>query len=222
MRPALVLLLRRAVVWLTLACFVTTQTVAQTGPHAEGTAAGQAANPVIRGTINAPDASAVVPGYTTTPPERGYYGQPNLSGQTSARLAACATTPNDPVCQALLGARASANTPREPVSPYDPAVLDARRVAANPSTALEDIASYYSGCQVETVATPATETRVCRQYSGATAQSCARTLSVSISRTSSCPPGEWFAQAASGSVALGVQCKPDQPASGQRFRVTNR
>ena len=221
MRPALVLLLRRAVVWLTLACFVTTQTVAQTGPHAEGTAAGQAANPVIRGTINAPDASAVVPGYTTTPPERGYYGQPNLSGQTSARLAACATTPNDPVCQALLGARASANTPREPVSPYDPAVLDARRVAANPSTALEDIASYYSGCQVETVATPATETRVCRQYSGATAQSCARTLSVSISRTSSCPPGEWFAQAASGSVALGVQCKPDQPASGQRFRVTN-
>jgi conjugal transfer mating pair stabilization protein TraN len=163
----------------------------------------------------------VVPGYTTTPPERGYYGQPNLSGQTSARLAACATTPNDPVCQALLGARASANTPREPVSPYDPAVLDARRVAANPSTALEDIASYYSGCQVETVATPATETRVCRQYSGATAQSCARTLSVSISRTSSCPPGEWFAQAASGSVALGVQCKPDQPASGQRFRVTN-
>lgn len=97
MRPALVLLLRRAVVWLTLACFVTTQTVAQTGPHAEGTAAGQAANPVIRGTINAPDASAVVPGYTTTPPERGYYGQPNLSGQTSARLAACATTPNDPV-----------------------------------------------------------------------------------------------------------------------------
>ncbi|MBO0942379.1 conjugal transfer protein TraN, partial [Acidovorax temperans] len=221
MRPALVLLLRRAVVWLTLACFVTTQTVAQTGPHAEGTAAGQAANPVIRGTINAPDASAVVPGYTTTPPERGYYGQPNLSGQTSARLAACATTPNDPVCQALLGARASANTPREPVSPYDPAVLDARRVAANPSTALEDIASYYSGCQVETVATPATETRVCRQYSGATAQSCARTLSVSISRTSSCPPGEWFAQAASGNVALGVQCKPDQPASGQRFRVTN-
>ena len=221
MRLALSLLLRRTIVWFTLTCFVTTQTAAQTGPHAEGTAAGQAANPVIRGAINAPDASAVVPGYTTTPPERGYYGQPNLSGQTSARLAACATTPNDPTCQALLGARASANTPREAVSPYDPAVLGARRVAANPSTALEDIASYYSGCQIYTVATPSAETRVCRQYSGATAQSCGRTLSVSISRTSSCPPGEWFAQAASGSVALAVQCKPDQPASGQRFRVTS-
>lgn len=213
--------LKRAVVWLTLACFVTTHVGAQVGPYAEGTAAGQAANPVIRGNITTPSATDVVPGYTTTPPERGYYGQPNLSGQTSARLAACATMPNDPVCQALLGARASANTPREPVSPYDPAVLGARRVAANPATALEDIASFYSGCQVETVATPATETRVCRQYSGATSQSCARTLSVSISRTSSCSPGEWFAQAASGSVGLAVQCKPDQPASAQRMRVTS-
>lgn len=213
--------IKRATVWFTMACFVLTHATAQVGPHAEGTAAGQAANPVARGAINAPDAAAVVPGYTTTPPERLYHGQPNLSGQTSARLAACATTPNDPVCQALLGARASANTPREAISPYDPAVLGARRVAANPSTALEDIASFYSGCQVDTVATPASETRVCRQYTGATAQSCARSLSVSISRTSSCSPGEWFAQSASGSTGMGVQCRPDQPPSQQRMRVTS-
>ena len=198
-------LAKRAIVWITLSCFVLTHATAQVGPHAEGTAAGQAANPFARGNINAPDASTVVPGYTTTPPERLYHGQPNLSGQTSARLAACATTPNDPVCQALLGARASANTPREAISPYDPAVLGARRVAANPSTALEDIASYYSGCQVDTVATPTSETRVCRQYTGATAQSCARTLSVSISRTSSCSPGEWFAQSSSGSTSIAIQ-----------------
>jgi len=221
MPTALALLLRRIVVVFTLASFLATQTAALAGPHEEGTAAGQAANPVTRGTITAPSATSVVPGYTAAPPERLYYGQPNLSGQTSAQLAACALTPNDPVCQALLGARASANTPREPVSPYDPAVLGARRIAANPSTQLEDIASYYSGCQVDTVATPATETRVCRQYSGATAQSCARTLSVSISRTSSCSPGDWFAQAASGRIALAVQCKPDLPASAQHFRVTS-
>ncbi|MBP6779194.1 MAG: type-F conjugative transfer system mating-pair stabilization protein TraN [Ottowia sp.] len=221
MPTALALLLRRIVVGFTLLSFLTTQTAAVAGLHEEGTAAGQAANPVVRETITAPGASSVVPGYTTAPPERLYYGQPNLSGQTSAQLAACALTPNDPVCQALLGARASANTPREPVSPYDPAVLGARRIAANPATQLEDIASYYSGCQVDTVATPATETHVCRQYSGATAQSCARTLSVSISRASSCSPGEWFAQAATGSIALAVQCKPDLPASAQRFRATS-
>jgi conjugal transfer mating pair stabilization protein TraN len=220
MHPAITLLLRRTVLGFTLASFIATQTAAVAGPHEEGTAAGQAANPTIRGTINTPSASSVVPGYTTAPPETLYYGQPNLSGQTSARLAGCAMTPNDPVCQALLGARASANTPREPVSPYDPAVLGARRIAANPSTQLEDIASYYSGCQVDAVATPPTETRVCRQYTGASAQSCARTLSVSITRTSSCSPGDWFAQAAAGAIGLSVQCKPDQPASQQRMRVT--
>ena len=34
MRLALSLLLRRTIVWFTLTCFVTTQTAAQTGPHA--------------------------------------------------------------------------------------------------------------------------------------------------------------------------------------------
>lgn len=221
MRAPLSSLLRQAVIWVTLASFLTTQTAAIAGPHEEGTAAGQAANPMVRGTINTQSATSVVPGYTTTPAERAYYGQPNLSGQTSAQLAGCTHTPNDPVCQALLGAQASANTPRAPVSPYDPAVLAARRIAANPSTVLEDIASYYSGCQVDTLVTPSTETRVCRQYSGTTGQSCARTLSVSISRTSSCAPGDWFAQAASGSTGMAVQCAPDLPASAQHLRVTS-
>ena len=61
--------MRRLVIWFTLICFVTTQTAAVAGPHEEGTAAGQAASPVIRGTVNTPSASTTVPGYTTTPPE---------------------------------------------------------------------------------------------------------------------------------------------------------
>jgi conjugal transfer mating pair stabilization protein TraN len=212
---------RHAIVWLTLGCFVTTQAGAQASAHAEGAAAGQAANPVIRGTINAPSASAIVPGYTTMPPGRAYYGQPNLAGQANAHLAACALGTSDPVCQALLGAQTSANTPRTPVSAYDPAVLAARRVAGNPSTVLVNIASYYSGCQVDAVSTPPLETRICRQYSGVTAQSCARTLNVSVSRSISCPPGEWFVEGAAGSISLAVQCKPDLPPSRQHFRVAN-
>ena len=78
---------RKAVVWLTLACFVTTQTASLAGPHDEGVAAGRAANPVARGGITAPGASAVVPGYSTAPPERSYYGRPDLAAQGSARLA---------------------------------------------------------------------------------------------------------------------------------------
>ena len=121
--------MRRLVIWCTLICFVMTQTAAVAGPHEEGTAAGQAANPVIRGTVNAPSASTTVPGYTTTPPETTYYGQPNLSGAANARLTACASTPNDPVCQAQRGALSSANTPRLAISPYDPSVVGARDIA---------------------------------------------------------------------------------------------
>ena len=211
---------KRIVVWCTLGCCVTTQAGAQSAAHAQGMAAGQAVQSVIRGHLNASDASAVVPGYTAAPPERAHYGQPNLSGASATRLAACTLTPGDPVCQALLGARTSAQTPREPVQPYDPAVLGARRVAGNPAAVLEDIASFYSGCQVDAVPAAATETRVCRQGSGATGASCARMLTVEVERTSSCAPGTWFALAGSRDVALAVQCRPDQP--HQRMRATDR
>lgn len=212
---------RRIVVWLTLLCFVTTQTAALAQPHAEGTAAGQAANTATRSQINTPQATAVVPGYTTAPPESAYYGQQNLSSQATARLAACTLTPNDPVCQAQRGAVSSANTPRETISPYDPNILAARRIAGNPATTLEDIASYYSGCQVSTNATPSTETRVCRRYSAGAQQTCARTLNVSVTRTESCTPSDWFAHASSGSTGLDIQCIPDRSVAQQHFRITN-
>lgn len=138
--------LRHALVWLTLACFVSVQTTAVAAGHEEGTAAGQASLAPIRGAVNGSSASTVVPGYTATPPERGYYGQANLSGAANARLAACALTPNDPTCQAQLGALASANTPRQAVLPSDPAVVAARQIAGNPSLALGSLADYYSGC----------------------------------------------------------------------------
>jgi conjugal transfer mating pair stabilization protein TraN len=212
--------LQRFIVWCTLGCLVTTQAGAQSAAHAEGMAAGQAVQSVIRSHLNASDASSVVPGYTATPPERAHYGQPNLSGASGAHLAACALTPADPVCQALLGAQASAQTPREPVLPYDPAVLDARRVAGNPGTVLEDITRFYSGCQVDTVPTAATEARVCRQGSQAATAACARTLSVYVERTDSCAPGTWSALAGSDALQLDVQCRPDQPQ--QRLRARDR
>ena len=104
--------LRKVVVWFTLVCFVTTQTASVAGPHEEGVAAGQAANPVARGSVTAPSATGVVPGYTTTPPERSYYRQPNLASQGNARLALCVTLPNDPTCQVAARPASSAAWPR--------------------------------------------------------------------------------------------------------------
>ncbi|KQP23395.1 type-F conjugative transfer system mating-pair stabilization protein TraN [Pseudorhodoferax sp. Leaf267] len=187
--------------------------------HAEGLAAGQAVQSTVRDSLTTPRASEVVPGYTAAPPERAYFGQP-LSGASEARRAACLLSPHDPMCQALLGAQASAQTPRPAVPAYDPAVLGAARIAGNPAAVLEDIGQFYSGCQVDTVVTAATEPRTCRQYSGATPQSCDRTLAVEVARTSSCAPGDWLAQATSGALALAVQCKPD--AAAARLRLMER
>ena len=213
--------LRKVVVWFTLVCFVTTQTASVAGPHEEGVAAGQAANPVARGSVTAPSATGVVPGYTTTPPERSYYRQPNLASQGNARLALCATLPNDPTCQAQRGALASANTPRPAVSPDDPAVAAARDIGRSPSSVLGSLAAYYSGCTTTVTNQPATtQTRSCLRYLGVGNYSCARSLTVATDRTTSCTPGDWFAHAGSGRAGIDVQCLPDRPETAQHFRVT--
>lgn len=184
----------RQVIWITLFCFITTQSAAVAGPFEEGNAAGQAANPAIRGTINETSASSAVPGYTMTPPETAYYGQPGLSGAANARLTVCAASSNDPVCQAQRGALTSANTPRAPVSAYDPAVSAARDIARNPSSTLGSLADYYSGCSTSEVGTAAGTTRaICNRYSGVGNYATQRDLTVEVELQPNCAEGSWFA-----------------------------
>ena len=186
--------MRRLIIWITLFCFVTTQSAAIAGPFEEGTAAGQAVNPVVRGTVNIPSASGVVPEYTTTPPETAYYGQPNLSGAANTRLSTCAAGTSDPVCQAQDGALTSANTPRPAISAYDPAVTAARDIARNPSSALGSLADYYSGCTTAEANTAAgTTTKVCNRYSGVGNYTTRRDLTVEINLQPSCTEGTWLA-----------------------------
>ena len=161
--------MKKRIVTVTLWCVLWSQLAAHADPHDEGLAAGAAANPVIRGTVNQPSAASVVPGYTATPPETAYAGQPNLTPQVNAHLSACATTPNDPVCQAQLGALASASTPRPTVTASDPNVAQASAIARNPSLALGSLAAYYAGCITNDVAPTATGSPVPAQ---ATASNC--------------------------------------------------
>ncbi len=97
--------MKKLIIWLTLVSFLSMVTFPSgaTGQNDEGKAAGQAANTYARGSVNGPQASANVPGYTATPAESAYYGQSNLAGQANARLAYCATALSDPVCQAQGG-----------------------------------------------------------------------------------------------------------------------
>ena len=213
--------IRQGVIWFTLFCFVTTQTASVAGPHEEGVAAGQAANPVARGKVNAPAATLVVPGYTTTPSERSHYRQPDLASQGNARLALCATLPNDPTCQAQRGALTSANTPRPAVSPDDPEVAAARDIGRSPSSVLGNLAAYYSGCTTTVTALPpTTQPRSCLRYQNVGNYSCSRSLTVSTERTTNCTPGNWFAHADSGRAGIDAQCLPDRPDTAQHFRVT--
>jgi conjugal transfer mating pair stabilization protein TraN len=214
---------RKVIVWFTLTCFVTTQTANAAGPHDEGVAAGQAANPVARGSVNATSATTVVPDYTTAPSERTYYGQPNLGAQGNARLSACLLTPDDPVCQAQRGAISSANTPRPAVSPYDPAVAGASDIGRNPSNVLGSLAAYYAGCTVtETTAPPGVSTKLCNRYTGIGNYTTRRDLNVQVELVPNCTQGDWFVHGqvnrnGSDYMVAEAQCRL-QPDGTQRFR----
>src|SRR6202051_1955097 len=90
-------------------------------PHAEWCAAGNAANAVIRGMLNQPTATSVLPPgyYNPNPPETSFYGQPSLSGATAARIAYCNShaAVNDITCQATRTAIGSASPPPPPPTP---------------------------------------------------------------------------------------------------------
>ena len=152
---------KRVIVWIMVQALLISQTSAfAQSSHDQGVSAGQSANTTIRGLVNQPSANSVVPGYTTTPPEASLSGRPALGTDVSAKLAACAATPNDPGCQALRNAITSANTPRPTISPTDPSVAAASRIARNPSLDLGDLSAYYSGCTTTNATTAAhTETR---------------------------------------------------------------
>ena len=140
--------------------------LALAGPVEEGKTAGATANSAARPAINATDAAANVPGYSATPPEASLYASPSLSSEATARIAVCALTPTDPSCQAILGARASAGTPRPPVLATDPSITAARAISSDPSSQGVSLTSVYSGCTTRTTPlSPATyDTQSCYQY----------------------------------------------------------
>lgn len=212
---------RRIVAWLTICALLFGRAPAYAQAHDEGLAAGASANAAIRGMVDAPTASSVVPGYTATPPQAALAGRTDLAREAADRLAACAATPADPTCQALRTATDSAGRPKPPVGADDPAVAAASRIARNPSVDLGSLASFYSGCATTEVTTPAhAEARSCLRYPASEGYGCTDRLTVDVARSTSCEPGAWFAHAEAGGIGLDVQCLPDRPDAGQHFRLT--
>jgi conjugal transfer mating pair stabilization protein TraN len=157
---------RRIAGCLLLGWLASLHALALAAPVEEGKAAGTAANAAVRPAINATDAAANVPGFTATPAEAALYGSPSLSGDAAARMAACALAPTDPTCQAILGARASAGTPRPPVLPTDPSITAARAITGDPASQGVSLTSVYSGCTTRTtlLSPAAFDRQSCFQY----------------------------------------------------------
>src|ERR1700682_83614 len=165
-------------------------------PHAEGVAAGNAAKALIRGMVNQPTATSVLPPgyYNPNPPETSLYGQPSLSGATAARIAYCNSPAavNDITCQAIRTAIASANTPRPPVSPTDISVLGANSAANNPAAPGVTLSGVYSACTTQTqLLSPAVyDTQSCNNYYLRSIDNqCQKTLTVQVTWDYVCPPG---------------------------------
>jgi conjugal transfer mating pair stabilization protein TraN len=176
--------------------------VATGAPTDEAAAANSAVNAVGLGVLNGTDAAATVPGYTTTPPEKSYYGTTNLSTPTSARIAAC-TGSTDPICEATKGTIESAVAPRPSVGPYDPSIAAVRDIQNNPTATLGDLSGYYAGCTTKSVAEAAgTEKKMCARYVGEGNIRCANRLGVEGSLVESCSPGTYLPTTGGDSVYI--------------------
>lgn len=158
--------MRRFVTWATLVIFSSQQTLGVAAPADEAAANAAAANITIQGFITKQSATEVVPGYTETPPETGYYATPNLNVPAQSQVTNCATA-TDPSCEAVTTGVNSAATPKPNLGQYDPEISQTRDIAANPGALLGDLSPYYSGCTVTTVPVAAgTETKKCQRYAG--------------------------------------------------------
>ncbi len=185
--------MRKIITWAVLFCFCANQTLIFAAPADEAAANAAAANIQFQGFISTPSASAVVPGYTANPPETSYYGNPNLSTFSSARVSSCATS-SDPACQAVSSGISSAVAPKPPMGPYDPAIAGVRDIANNPGAILGDLSAYYSGCTTTTVPTASGfETKKCERYAALGKLRCSKKLTGEVTRGVGCAPGTWIA-----------------------------
>lgn len=83
----------RLTVWVMVQALIVVQTTAiAQSSHEQGIAAGRAANATIRGLVNQPSATTVVPGYTAAPPQAALAGRAALGADVNAKLAACTAT----------------------------------------------------------------------------------------------------------------------------------
>lgn len=192
----------------------------------EGKAMGQTMAPGVVQGITTPGSTAVVPAYSSTPPQSQIWSSQDFGTPLAQQQAACAANPQEPSC-AGMGA-ATLPRPRWVIPASDPSRASAP-VARDPSLMLGDMASTYSACTVgtPTLLQPAQyQRRACSLSTSAwTQHPCEKTLDVVPGTRYSCLPGTWFARAEGSITGLGwtraeVRCDLEQTGVLSTFQLS--
>ena len=191
--------LRATAALLVAALSLSVQAQSQSDAFKQGAALGRSGNTAGRSQINGNTAQASVPGYTATPPQMSYFGSPGIAAPAAAAANACSGSGNSggygaQACNAVNFSQT--NPTRRPsfsIAPNDPLLTGAKTITADPQAIAGNIAGTYSGCAVQTTATPDRfETALCHQDRTTETLSCDKVLIVTPVRTPGCSDGQFL------------------------------
>ncbi len=198
--------LARRAIWsaaLVAGC-VLAQTSSLSEAFTQGGALGRTGNASARSHINGTQATKVVPGYTTTPPQTSYFGSTNLIAPASQVAGTCEqaagttdATGNGFADQACAAANYSQTNPgRRPsfsIGPNDPLRTGARAITVDPQSIAGSLSGTYSGCSTVTTTSPDRfETALCHEYRVTQANTCDKVRSVQAVFTPGCTDGQFL------------------------------
>jgi len=190
-----------------------------------GKSDGAAGGTDVAGQITGANATANVPGYTTTNVNSGYFAGGNGNPRTfgSARVLDCASTVyTQPEQQAectainqIAGDRSA--RPITPIASTDPTIATGRSIANNPEAVAGSFTSGYSACTTQTVTTPPVyETEICIHEKKIEPVSCQKTLTVTV-QLQQCNAGDvLYTYSTYKGDTIRVICDPDP----SKLRIT--
>lgn len=190
-----------------------------------GKSDGAAGGTDVAGQITGANATANVPGYTTTNVNSGYFAGGNGNPRTfgSARVLDCASTvytqpEQQAECTAINQIAGDRSTrPITPIAPTDPTIATGRSIANNPEAVAGSFTSGYSACTTQTVTTPPVyETEICIHEKKIEPVSCQKTLTVTV-QLQQCNAGDvLYTYSTYKGDTIRVICDPDP----SKLRIT--
>lgn len=163
----------------------------------QGSVLGRSGNAAARAQISGSNTQSHVPGYTTTAPQAGYFGQAGLSTPAAAAANACTGDGSAAGAQACDAVDFTQTNPtRRPsfrIDATDGLLSGAKAITADPHAIAGNIAGTYSACSVQTITTPDRfETALCHQYRATETLTCDKVLVVTPLYTPGCTAGQFL------------------------------